>query len=200
MPVITKAPSVAIAPSWTGPYWGLHLGAAWHRTKATIDTTGDYAPSFSKTRGLGGGQIGYNWQHGSMVYGFVVDGSILSGGKSTVVTDSPETASTRLSRMATLRGKAGIATGDTQAYLTAGLAVAKVLAEYAYPNPASRDEANRTGLVAGGGIERMFPGNWSAFLEALHTSFTHDATFQPGDTGKFKHRVTIVRAGVNRRF
>jgi outer membrane immunogenic protein len=200
MPVKVKAPSTAIAPSWTGPYWGLHLGAAWHRTTSTLDTTGDYSPSFSKTRGIGGGQIGYNWQHGNLVYGFVADASILSGGKSTQPTDPPETASTRLSRMATLRGKAGIATGDTQAYVTAGLAVAKVQAEYGYPNPLSRDEANRTGLVAGGGVERMFPGNWSAFLEAMHVRLTHDANFQGNDTGQFKHRVTIVRAGVNRRF
>jgi outer membrane immunogenic protein len=199
MPV-KASPSVAIAPSWVGPYWGLHLGAARHRTTSILDTTGDYSPSFSKTRGIGGGQIGYNWQQGGLVYGFVADASILSGGKSTQPTDPPETASTRLRAMATLRGKAGVTNGDTQAYVTAGAAIAKVLAEYNYSNPSVRDEANRTGLVAGGGVERMIGGNWSAFLEALHVKFTHDATFQSGDTGKFKHRVTIVRAGVNKRF
>jgi outer membrane immunogenic protein len=201
MPVV-KAPATVIAPSWTGPYWGLHLGAAWHRTTSTIFSGGDnYAPSFSKTRGIGGGQIGYNWQHGNLVYGLVADGSILTGGRSTRPTDDDESVSTRLRRMATVRGKAGIATGDTQAYVTAGLAVAKVRAEYDYSSTnVSRVEATRSGFVAGGGVERMFPGNWSAFLEALHARFTHDANFGGGETGQFKHGVTIVRVGVNKRY
>jgi outer membrane immunogenic protein len=102
--------------------------------------------------------------------------------------------------MATVRGKAGIATGDTQAYVTAGLAIAKVVAEYNYPSNTSRVEATRTGFVAGGGVERMLPGNWSAFIEALYARLTHDANFGDGETGKFKHGVAIVRGGVNRRF
>src|SRR5213076_870157 len=55
-PLAVTAP----APLWTGLYAGVNLGGAW--------TSG---PSMSGV--IGGGQVGYNWQLGSVVLGAEAD-------------------------------------------------------------------------------------------------------------------------------
>jgi outer membrane immunogenic protein len=66
----TKAP-IMVDPgyNWTGFYAGLNGGYSWGRAKTTIAPFATIFPTtaFAPTRqdvngGLGGGQIGYNWQ------------------------------------------------------------------------------------------------------------------------------------------
>lgn len=75
---ITKAPALAPAKpiyNWTGFYIGGHAGAAWadhkfHDVVGAIDVAEFRAQGY-----LGGGQIGYNWQTGSWVFGAELEGS-----------------------------------------------------------------------------------------------------------------------------
>src|SRR5882724_3632668 len=72
MPI--KAPRyVEPAASWAGWYIGAHAGAAWQNAQSV-----DYGFSFSKTAFIGGGQLGYNWQHGNFVFGLEGDISALT--------------------------------------------------------------------------------------------------------------------------
>src|SRR5215470_19906707 len=73
-----KAPRyIEPAASWEGWYAGVHAGVAWQKTDANIFEPGDTfdlaSASFSKTGFIGGGQIGYNWQHGNFVFGLEGD-------------------------------------------------------------------------------------------------------------------------------
>src|SRR3974390_1275525 len=77
------APIPPAAPSWTGFYIGGNLGAAWQQAHSagtgygvTCCPTLELFPisnSTTHTGLIGGGQIGYNWQNGSAVYGVEAD-------------------------------------------------------------------------------------------------------------------------------
>src|SRR5438105_2944995 len=79
---ILKAPPAPVAVfNWTGFYIGLNGGYSWgrSRTTGTISnaTTGVVLATasnrFNLNGGLFGGQIGYNWQSGNIVYGLETD-------------------------------------------------------------------------------------------------------------------------------
>ena len=77
--------------------------------------------------------------------------------------------------MATLRGRAGIATGESLLYLTGGLAVADIDLSHDYlPGPTGeRFDLGGThiGWTAGIGAEHMLTERSSLKMEALYTSF-----------------------------
>jgi opacity protein-like surface antigen len=67
--VYTKAPPAIVEPGWTGFYLGINGGYSWGRANTTIAPfaglfpVSPFAPfGQSVNGGLGGGQIGYNWQ------------------------------------------------------------------------------------------------------------------------------------------
>src|SRR5262245_34389383 len=68
---------VGPAPAtWLGFYGGIHLGGAWGDTTATdtggVNTINDYW-SAAPSGVVVGGQIGYNWRAGPVVYGLEGD-------------------------------------------------------------------------------------------------------------------------------
>jgi len=138
--VYTKAPPAAVVYGWTGFYAGLNGGYSWGRSRATVGaapllvTTGQ-----NVNGGLGGGQIGYNWQldqrwlvgleadiQGTGERGRATDplGSLRIG--SVGITGSAN-SSTDFPWFATFRGRAGIlADPSLLLYATGGLAVGEV--------------------------------------------------------------------------
>ena len=82
VPAAAPAPVVVPVFTWTGFYAGLHAGAAWQdrdNCPRLVDYTGgvvtpvaNFAPTCDTNRNtnfMGGFQIGYNWQIGSLVVG-----------------------------------------------------------------------------------------------------------------------------------
>src|SRR4051794_4160855 len=73
------APSRAAAPayvpfSWTGFYIGGNVGYGWADASATVTALGVTATGTDNLNGIvGGGQLGYNWQSGSLVWGIEAD-------------------------------------------------------------------------------------------------------------------------------
>ena len=69
------APPAAPAPySWTGLYIGLNAGYASAKVTNTVSGGGlDGSGSVNMPGGIGGAQIGYNYQIGPMVLGFEAD-------------------------------------------------------------------------------------------------------------------------------
>src|SRR5262252_11248028 len=77
------------APTWAGFYIGGHIGTVWQQAQNTFNGGAPYSggiatsfflpfsttPTTSRTGLIGGGQIGYNWQFGSYVFGIEADGS-----------------------------------------------------------------------------------------------------------------------------
>jgi opacity protein-like surface antigen len=70
-------PVYAAAPAWTGFYIGAHVGGVWTdlRTTDVDGAWGNPGDQFYNTTAgiLGGGQVGYNFQYGSFVFGTEAD-------------------------------------------------------------------------------------------------------------------------------
>ena len=204
-----KAPAMATgATNWSGLYIGGNVGYGWGSGNmdaavalgpgATVgigrniplDASGTLDP---KPKGvIGGAQIGYNWQMGSLVTGLEADfqGSGIKGSahQSTLrpeddggVDGSSRSADEKLSWFGTVRGRLGVTvTPDLLLYGTGGLAYGLVSNSAAMrifdndgPTPFPVDYPASVGKVkagwtAGAGAEWMFTSNWSAKIEYLH--------------------------------
>jgi outer membrane immunogenic protein len=229
----TKAPAMmAPVSNWSGLYIGGNVGNGWGNGSTDIlpSNPGNVFDTITLDRRpngvLGGAQIGYNWQIGSIVTGLEADiqGSAIKGSGQTALVGNvdPGTASTssELSWFGTVRGRFGVTvTPALLLYATGGLAYGQIRdsATVQINNPPFNDRwpasisNTRVGWTAGAGGEWMFAHNWSAKLEYIHvdlgnTSATAtditDNNDPLSDTTSYKwnHQYDIVRAGVNYHF
>jgi outer membrane immunogenic protein len=198
--------------SWCGWYVGANAGYAWSNSDSVNTTTnvssiaglnGDVGGAIA-TQGTGsvstksnsfiaGGQLGYNWQAGNIVYGLETDIQGLSGSNGansitnvgTVAGSVPPTGSTgtitsskNLTYLGTLRGRAGfLATPSFLFYGTGGLAyggartsttLTETLGSPDTPGSfgtTTSGSSTRVGWTAGAGIEWLFWSRWSAKVE-----------------------------------
>jgi outer membrane immunogenic protein len=208
---VYKAPVIApVVFSWTGFYIGGNLGYSWGRantdfnetTSSTIvsqifrtagpnliSTTTITIPGVAATGNgradlngvLGGGQIGYNWQNGSWVFGLEADLQATGERGDTTICITAGcpvggifgSASYKLPWLATARGRIGLAVAPKWLlYATGGLAIAEVESSFSGGlggGPIATFDSNttRAGVVVGGGVEGALDNNWSAKLEAL---------------------------------
>jgi outer membrane immunogenic protein len=230
----TKAPAIA-APifSWTGFYVGVNAGGGWN------DTTGDHFctnpagvvggigcssavnGTLKPSGGLAGGQIGYNWQTGSLVLGAEADIQ-WSGIKASSSFPVPccngfapdpnirGASSQELRWFGTVRGRLGVAVAERGLlYGTAGLIYGEEAVAVALMggiNYAAAASSTRTGWTAGGGFEYAFTNNLTGKVEGLYydmgkqtISFTSPFT---GYTvsGGFQYTGVMARAGLNWKF
>jgi outer membrane immunogenic protein len=194
MPI--KAPRyIEPSASWAGWYIGAHAGAAWQNT--TVD-----GYSFSKTAFIGGGQLGYNWQHGNFVFGLEGDISGLSG-KNTLSQFGYDVASSQIRWLSTVRGRFGLAVGDTMAYATAGVAFGGVK-NTLIGDPSYSSSKTKVGWAVGGGVEHMLNRNWTIGLEGLFVDLGRsNLTFGPSSkttTLRFQNTAVIGRLKLNYKF
>ena len=227
----TKAPAMA-APvtNWSGLYIGGNVGYGWgngntdfmfspaaESANATLDT---------KPKGvIGGAQIGYNWQMGSLLTGLEADiqGAGIKGtaapsqiiatdGGANVVGDFLS-SNEKLSWFGTVRGRLGVTvTPDLLLYATGGLAYGHVDASanahfvnpFDFPGSISKTKA---GWTAGAGAEWMFARNWSAKVEYLYLDLGNVSAIGQSDpflnvaaAYTWHTQENIVRAGVNYHF
>jgi len=242
LPLKAPPPMVAPAFSWTGLYIGVNGGGAWGdsdlSTATIFSPTGYFAASsvpainavgqqhVNPSGGTAGGQVGYNWQSGVVVYGVEADIEWLGlSGTATgsavypccAPTSFTVSSSMKSDWLFTLRPRLGFAANNWLLYVTGGLAVANVKANFLFTdNFATALEAaaiseTKVGWTAGVGAEYAFAGRWSAKVEYLHvdlgstsvtstnlTAFTPPIAFP---TNVFGHSVNlttdIVRAGIN---
>lgn len=210
-------PPVAPAFSWTGAYIGVHGGYGWADWDGNLGTVAgcngpcpDFDPanppppnsyttgyvdssrSVSDEGWFGGGQLGYNWQSGVLVFGLEAD---VSGGNLDA-SGGPYDTDARLSNsvwskevdlsldsFGTVRARLGYANGAVMPYVTGGLAWGKTSGDIAvtytpngHTNPnavpagtshASVDETH-VGWTIGAGVEWAFAQHWSLKAEYLH--------------------------------
>jgi outer membrane immunogenic protein len=176
-----KGPAYTPAPiaNWAGFYVGLHAGANWQHA----DNQYSNSSTTGATNGMGfigGGQIGYNWQRGNFVYGVEVDGSGLTG-KGKLEAGGYNWTENQIRWLSTVRGRFGLAVGDTMAYATGGLAIGGVKNSVTVCcAPVTKSESKtRVGWTIGGGVEHMWNRNWTVALEGLFVDLGR-STFDVG--------------------
>lgn len=228
MPGVRKAPTPAaqVAYSWSGLYIGGNVGYGWGRfasnyslnnipvSQDTVDPSGI----------VGGGQIGLNWQLGSVVLGAEADfqGSDHSAGNTFIScpaanpvcggVNSTTVYTEKMEWFGTARGRIGYAFDRFMVYGTAGAAYARFAGDATITCPAPAcvtiriNSANtKTGWTAGGGIEGALVGSWTWKLEYLYFDYgtvTVTDNSVPGLSNRSETKITdnVVRAGVNYRF
>ncbi len=191
---------VALPPTWGGFYIGVNGGyggdSGLGYREDVYDVTNNYTyasvpGATTITGGFGGGQLGYNWQFGSLVAGLETDieGSNIQGsGETNYFTAPLSTANfcgmggnsaypcvgkndVDVDWFGTARGRLGYAFGGTLLYVTGGFAYGGVTsstvyndysaANTRYINGRSSSSTTQTGWVAGAGIEVKLSPSWT---------------------------------------
>jgi outer membrane immunogenic protein len=236
-----KAPPPVYAFSWNGFYIGGTAGGAWGHSDFTEAPTGSWllpaaiggglnavpiltgvgTGTVSPSGFIGGGEIGWNSQVGSIVWGLEADISGWGMSKTAVVTAPgvvPGTTFTSTDSigstwLATVRPRLGWASNNWLLYATGGLAFSHV--SFAQSIVLSATGSAQAGAVSstmggwtvGGGLEYALSRNWSIKGEYLYVNFTNQSVSQfnptfPTFTGTATGNLTasIARAGINYRF
>lgn len=220
-PVVTKAPVVAPAFSWTGFYIGAHAGYGWGRTEFSHA----YQPEFPDAYGddiadaeydtdgwLAGGQIGFNYQIDQFVIGVEADASWadINGSGEYFVYDPQDVlvgtcvkqgdpCRSEIDALGTITARLGVAFDRALFYVKGGAAWASVSHRSGYtdadPEFSWHDTVDETrwGWTIGGGAEYAFADNWSVKVEYNYIDLGDDkVTFNyQPDDYVFPHRATV---------
>jgi len=210
---VPPAPVAPLAP-WTGFYLGVNAGGAFGDANSDF---GFASVDLPLKGAIGGGQVGYNWQAGPMVFGLEADfqASSLKGSISTpciaALCAMPVSASYghELPWFGTARGRVGYGQAGWLLYATGGYAYGQVKTNAtAMAGPASAQLGTSeiaNGWTAGAGAEVLFAPRWSVKIEYLYVDLGRVNTSFPivglppiNDSSHVNFNV--VRAGANFRF
>jgi len=204
-------------PSPLGPGGFFPAGATTPFGATELGGTGLFSSS-SPRGGIAGGQIGFNWQAGMVVFGAELDAQ-WSGQSDTVslICTPPKPGCTaseaiKIRSLTTGRARVGLAFDWLMPYVTAGAALVNARDDLTvnvggvsalFP-PLS---GTTLGWTAGAGVDVALSSNWSARLEYLHiraNGITSSVSI-PGFIGNgtaaetASYRDNIVRVGLNYR-
>ena len=233
-----KAPE-APAYQWSGCYVGLNLGGGTSGTNFTT-TVGpgthllDPDPAVVAGSGggganadgpLAGGQVGCNWQSGTLVLGLEGDFDYFHSNpgfsnNTNTLSDgvTPFTISQSLTTnyLATVRPRIGVGADRNLAYITGGVAFTRVTYTESYTDGAAPPGAgtatasrNLVGWTAGAGWEYAFADQWTVRAEYLIAGFpktsalgaiTDAAGGVNALSGSSDVTIQLIRAGVNFKF
>ncbi len=217
-PVYTKAPPMAPIFSWTGFYIGGNIGGAWANDNITDNLFGLNFNNGNNAVFVGGGQAGFNYQVGSVVFGVEGDFDWAANNNNTVTGiigpfGNTFTASANDRWIATVAGRLGYAADRWLFYVKGGggWVGANSFTVTDVTTGASITAGNSntlSGWLVGGGVEWAFANNWSLraeydFLGLSTRTFTVPATspILVGDTFTTgKNNVQMATIGINYRF
>jgi outer membrane immunogenic protein len=154
---------------WAGPYAGVYI------SRSTAEVTDDYdsTQKFSFTvKGNGAGaQLGYNLQHGALVFG--LEGSFSSGTIEGVGECPAPTCNgtgtqpaIEIDKSASLRARIGVAHQNMLYFATLGKGFAE--SQVIDPFQGGTDSQRHEGILASVGIDWKFSSNLSAGAEYLY--------------------------------
>jgi outer membrane immunogenic protein len=223
-------PAPAPVYSWTGWYAGVNVGGSFGQARDTASYGAPPVPFIPGSTSsdldgvIGGGQIGYNLQSGSWLFGLEAD---IQGSSERSAAYSSNTVTIpgilpifstgtlndqeKLPWFGTVRGRIGLLASPTWLfYVTGGLAYGEIKSTEALTvgiiPTTTAFNTTRAGWTIGGGVEGAINASWSAKIEYLYMDFgTINNTFT--GTGVFtpvnlSTHVTdnVVRVGLNYHF
>jgi outer membrane immunogenic protein len=201
----SMAPPYAPVPySWSGLYLGVNAGYVSTKVSETfaggvIDSAGVSIPG-----GIGGAQLGYNYQIGGMVLGFETDFDGSMGTRS--INGAITSGTARIPWVATFRGRVGVAFDRVLVYATAGGAATQLFANVNTTIGSAQTTQTHGGWTAGGGLEYGINTYLSARVEYLYfdTGSINVASIgatppPPMTTVTGRMQASMMRAGLNLR-
>lgn len=240
LPSRYSAPLMPVAPlfTWTGFYVGVHGGYSFAGDNnvrvggtpyiASYQAVGAVPASLKTSNDgfVGGGQIGYNYQIGTMVYGLEADVSFsdAKGAESSVNPFAATNVRQDLRTFGTVRGRLGYTPAERiLLYVTGGVAFGDVkyaggvttaptaLAAVVAPGRvfAGSKTDTQMGWTVGGGLEYALTNSWTVKTEYLYYNLGKKSISAPQlspvgsaeNAGfRFETKGHIVRAGLNYKF
>jgi len=202
----TKAPPlVQAAYDWSGFYIGINGGGGTSHNSWDL-VGGASEGSHDATGGTVGGQIGYRWQQGPLVFGVEAQGNWADfSGDNVSNVFAPDSNRTKIDAFGLFTGQIGYAWNNALLYVKGGAAVTdnkyEVISGLGLGTLASTTDT-RWGGTVGVGFEYGFAPNWSFGLEYDHLFMgRQDVTFPVlAQTDSIKQDVDLFTARVNYRF
>lgn len=212
----TKAAPVYVAPmyDWSGFYIGANGGYGWSRK--CWDYAGTAAARLLVNIGEGchdadgataGGQIGYNWQASSWVFGIEAQGNWADlVGSNVSLFDPRFTNRTKIDAFGLFTGRIGYAWNNALLYVRGGAAVVSDKYDYFTTlGGVTFGTANETrwGAAVGVGMEYGFTPNWSLAIQYDHMFLgDRDITFDSPtrSVDRIRQDVDVVTARINYRW
>ena len=202
-----KAPPVMVSPvyDWSGFYIGMNGG--WGQSSTRYDWANFLVRSDNASGGTVGGQIGYNWQAGSWVFGLEAQGNWADLTRSYVDPFDPRwSVGTTVDAIGLFTGRVGYAANNVLFYVKGGAAVANNSYWAALNNIDFINVSNtRWGAAVGVGLEWGFTPNWSFGVEYNHL-FLGDTTYNWTNANwrytnvGIRQDIDLVTARINYRF
>jgi len=196
----TKAPPmIAAVYDWTGFYIGVNGGGGWSHSSWTVDGVGD--GSHDANGGTVGGQVGYRWQTGQIVWGVEGQGNWADLSGSHIGSFSGFNDHSKIDSFGLITGQVGYAFNNVLLYVKGGAAVADVKNSTFDGFNTFSNTDTRWGGTVGAGVEYGFAPGFSLGFEYDHlflgrTSFV--TAF--GDTVSAKNDVDLFTARLNYKF
>ncbi len=199
-PSMKDEPLPAIYPTWGGFYVGGNVGYGWGNVKNDF-TFGDTI-SDDPNGVIYGGQIGYNFQRGNIIFGLEasLNGTGMDDSKSVFIVDESGKLKNQIDWYATGVGRLGYASGSWLFYGFGGVAWGNVKTKLSTDSGdfSDSDSATHIGWTAGAGIERLISGNLSVRLEYSHVDLGSETVFKNDfDEDKVDASFDAVKLGVN---
>lgn len=206
--------SVEPSYTWTGLYGGVNAGIGVSQTDVSLAQAGVPFVDVAERSGIGfagGVQAGANWQFApNWVVGIEGDIGHLGIDRSFREWAGISAYGVKTDWYGTVRGRFGYSSGPSLFYATGGAAFVSVRNNFdnvsiGTPTASARSET-ASGWAAGGGIETMLGGNWSAKAEYLYIDADGQDVFNPdfndnaGLYARFDNRFHIYRYGLNYKF
>jgi outer membrane immunogenic protein len=205
-PPYAPLPVAPVPFSWTGVYVGLNAGYIGIKDAQTISGPGvSGSGSTSIPGGIGGAQLGANYQMGAFVLGFEADFDGSMATRSTSVPGITTGSNDQIPWVGTLRGRAGIEFDRFLLYATAGGAATQVLTNVNVDSLGASANTSTThgAWTAGAGLEAAITDSLSARIEYLYVD---TGTFNvaqlgapPVATVTTRLQENLVRVGINYR-
>lgn len=202
MVTVAQAADIIEEPAafdWSGPYVGLQLGYAWGNYELQIESE-----SFEEDLDgiVGGGHVGWLFQHESLVFG--IEGDIEAADLDGSIDVEGLESDVDIGLLGSARARLGWALDNVLVYATGGVAFADMDYDTYNIGADVSDENSDTfiGYTVGGGIEVGVSENVSARIEYRYTDLG-SKTFEPDGFGDPFHvdlDFHAVRGGVSWHF
>jgi outer membrane immunogenic protein len=176
LPIYHKAPAVASpAYDWTGFYAGVFGGYGFgnHNLNNALGPAGfaNFTANYESKGGLGGGEVGYNWQSGAVVWGVEADAfwSDVKGDDNFALGSND---ATKLRWAGTVRARGGVTVDRLMLFFTGGWAYGEL--QHTNTDPVfgiDQFNNNRSGLTGGGGIAYAITDNLLGKVEYRYYDF-----------------------------
>ena len=159
----------------------------------------------SRREALAAARLGYNLQTGSFVFGVETDfqgAGISNSVTGTSVNNADVTSQQSIDWFGTVRGRLGVAFGNTLVYGTGGFAYGNVNQRTNYSGDVFASNTTQTGYAVGGGIEYKFTPAWSLKAEYQYIDLgSEKLTDSLGNTtSPLDTNFQTARVGLNYRF